>query len=147
MRSRYVIFVFCSMGFLASGSAGAQEAEVRAAVSETFAALVERDVTKFASFYHDDTRGFFVDRTTMIQGFITIAVRLAFATGLRVNVVMSDLDVKVYGNTAVSGALFQGSVTLPGGAVASGSWRYSDTRVLEDGTWKIVQYHISRLVQ
>jgi len=52
--------------------------------------------------------------------------------------------VKVYGNTAVSGALFQGSVTLPGGAVASGSWRYSDTRVLDDGTWKVVQYHVSQ---
>ena len=73
-----------------------------------------------------------------------IKTSLAFATGLRVNVVMSDLDVKVYGNTAVSGALFQGSVTLPGGAVASGSWRYSDTRVLDDGTWKVVQYHVSQ---
>jgi len=129
---------------LASGSAAAQEADVRAAVTETLAALIARDVPTFARFYHDDTRGFFVDRTTMIQGFITIAVRLAFATGLRVNVVMSDLDVKVYGNTAVSGALFQGSVTLPGGAVASGSWRYSDTRVLDDGTWKVVQYHVSQ---
>jgi len=128
----------------ASGSAAAQEADVRAAVTETLAALTARDVPTFARFYHDDTRGFFVDRTTMIQGFITIAVRLAFATGLRVNVVMSDLDVKVYGNTAVSGALFQGSVTLPGGAVASGSWRYSDTRVLDDGTWKVVQYHVSQ---
>lgn len=144
MKSRCVIFVFCLTSLLASGSAAAQEADVRAAVTENLAALIARDVPTFARFYHDDTRGFFVDRTTMIQGFITIAVRLAFATGLRVNVVMSDLDVKVYGNTAVSGALFQGSVTLPGGAVASGSWRYSDTRVLDDGTWKVVQYHVSQ---
>ena len=144
MKSRCVILAFCLTSSLASGSAAAQEADVRAAVTETLAALIARDVPTFARFYHDDTRGFFVDRTTMIQGFITIAVRLAFATGLRVNVVMSDLDVKVYGNTAVSGALFQGSVTLPGGAVASGSWRYSDTRVLDDGTWKVVQYHVSQ---
>ncbi len=144
MKSRCVIFVFCLTSSLAFGSAAAQEADVRAAVTATLTALIERDVGAFARFYHDDTRGFFVDRTTMIQGFITIAVRLAFATGLRVNVVMSDLDVKVYGNTAVSGALFQGSVTLPGGAVASGSWRYSETRVLDDGTWKVVQYHVSQ---
>jgi ketosteroid isomerase-like protein len=144
MKSRRVIFIFCLMSSLASGSAAAQEAEVRAAVSATLAALVARDVPAFANFYHNDTRGFFVDRTSMIEGFSSVAVRLAFATGLRVNVVMNDLDVKVYGNTAVSRAIFQGSVTLPLGAVASGTWRYSETRVLDEGTWKVVQYHVSQ---
>ena len=144
MKSRRVIFVLCLMSSLASGSARAQEADVRAAVSETLAALIARDVPTFASFYHNDTRGFFVDRFSMIRGFSSIAVRLAYATGLRVNVVMDDLDVKVYGNTAVSGAVFRGSVTLPGGAVATGTWRYSETRVLDDGKWKVVQYHVSQ---
>ena len=144
MKSRRIIFVFCLMSSLASGSAAAQEADVRAAVIETLAALIARDVPTFANFYHDDTRGFFVDRSTMIEGFSVIAVRIAFATGLRVNVVMSDLNVRVYGNVAVSGALFRGSVTLPLGAVASGAWRYSETRVLDDGTWKVVQYHVSQ---
>ncbi len=144
MKSRRVIFIFCLMSSLASGSAAAQEAEVRAAVSATLAALVARDVPAFASFYHNDTRGFFVDRTSMIEGFSSLAVLAAFATGLRVNVVMNDLDVKVYGNTAVVRAIFQGSVTLPLGAVASGTWRYSETRVLDEGTWKVVQYHVSQ---
>lgn len=145
MRSRSVIFVFCLMCFLASGSAAAQEAEVRAAVTETFAAVVARDVPKFASFYHDDTRGFFVDRANMIERFSALAVRVAFATGLRLNVVMSDLDSKVYGNAAVSRAVFTGSVTLPLGATASGTWLYTDTRVLDDGIWKVIQYHLSQL--
>ncbi len=144
MKSRRVIFGFCLLSLLASGSVGAQEDEVRAAVSATLAALVARDVPAFASFYHNDTRGFFVDRTSMIEGFSSLAVLAAFATGLRVNVVMNDLDVKVYGNTAVVRAIFQGSVTLPLGAVASGTWRYSETRVLDEGTWKVVQYHVSQ---
>ena len=144
MKSRRIIFGLCLLSLLASGSAGAQEDEVRAAVSATLAALVARDVPAFASFYHADTRGFFVDRTSMIEGFSSLAVRAAFATGLRVNVVMNDLDVKVYGNTAVTRAIFQGSVTLPLGAVASGTWRYSETRVLDEGTWKVVQYHVSQ---
>ncbi len=144
MKSRRVIFVLCLMTLLAFGTAAAQEAEVRAAVSATLAALVARDVPAFANFYHNDTRGFFVDRTSMIEGFSSLAVRAAFATGLRVNVVMNDLDVRVYGNTAVSRAIFQGSVTLPLGAVASGTWRYSETRVLDEGTWKVVQYHVSQ---
>lgn len=130
---------------MGSGSAGAQEADVRAAVSESFEALVARDVNKFASFYHSDTRGFFIDRANMIELFSALAVRVAFATGLRLNVVMSDLDSKVYGNAAVSRAVFRGSVTLPGGATASGTWLYTDTRVLDDGTWKVIQYHLSQL--
>jgi len=146
MKSLPIIFVFvlCLMSSLAPGSAGAQEADVRAAVEATLAALNARDVPTYASFYHEDTRGFFVDRSNMIEGFSALAVRAAFLTGLRLDVVMSDLNVKVYGDAAVAGAVFQGSVTLPGGAVATGTWRYSETRVLEDGTWKVVQYHVSQ---
>jgi len=144
VKSRRIIFVLCLVSSLAFGSATAQEADVRAAVSATLAALVARDVSAFANFYHNDTRGFFVDRTSMIEGFSSLAVLAAFATGLRVNVVMNDLDVKVYGSTAVVRAIFQGSVTLPLGAVASGTWRYSETRVLDEGTWKVVQYHVSQ---
>ena len=73
MKYRPVIFVFCLMSSLASGSARAQEADVRAAVSETLAALIAGDVPTFASFYHEDTRGFFVDRANMIEGFSALA--------------------------------------------------------------------------
>ena len=118
---------------------------MRAAVSETLAALVTNDFTTFANFFHDDARGFFVDGSAMIGGVSALAFRAAYLAGLRTNLVMRDLKVRVYGNTAVSGALLGGSVTLPGGAMREGFWRYSDTRVLEEGTWKIVQYHISQL--
>lgn len=144
MKSRRIILVFCLMSSLASASVRAQEADVRAAVEATLAALIARDVPAYANFYHEDTRGFFVDRSNMIEGFSSLAVRAAFITGLRLDVVMSDLNVKVYGDAAVVGALFRGSVTLPGGAIASGTWRYSETRVLDDGTWKVVQYHLSQ---
>jgi ketosteroid isomerase-like protein len=144
VKSRRIILVFCLMSSLASASVRAQEADVRAAVEATLAALIARDVPAFANFYHEDTRGFFVDRSNMIEGFSSLAVRAAFITGLRLDVVMSDLNVKVYGDAAVVGALFRGSVTLPGGAIASGTWRYSETRVLDDGTWKVVQYHLSQ---
>ena len=118
---------------------------MRAAVSETLAALVTNDFTTFANFFHDDARGFFVDGSAMMGGVSALAFRAAYLAGLRTHLVMRDVNVRVYGNTAVSGALLGGSVTLPGGAVREGTWRYSDTRVLEEGTWKIVQYHISQL--
>ena len=120
---------------------------MRAAVSETLAALVNGDAANFVSFFHDDVRGFFVNGSNMIDGISALALQAAYLTGLRTNVVMNELNVRVYGNTAVSGALLQGSVTMPGGALISGTWRYSDTRVLDEGTWKVVQYHISPLAE
>ena len=147
MISRCVILVFCLMSSLAAGSARAQETDVRADVSATLAALAAGDATTFADFFHDDARGFFVSGSNMIEGISVLALRAAYLTGLQMNVVMSELNVRVYGNTAVSGTLLQGSVTMPGGAMISGTWRYSDTRVLDEGRWKVVQYHISPLVE
>ena len=147
VRSRCVTFVFCLMFSLATGSARAQETDVRADVSETLSALANGDAATFVSFFHDDVRGFFVSGSNMIDGISALALQAAYLTGLRTNVVMSELNVRVYGNTAVSGALLQGSVTMPGGAMISGTWRYSDTRVLDEGTWKVIQYHISQLAE
>jgi len=145
VRSRCIILAFCSITLLANAAVHAQEADVRADISETLSALANRDAATFVGFFHNDVRGFFVDGSAMVEGLYLLAVRAAYVTGLRTNLVMSDLNVRVYGNTAVSGALLGGSVTLPGGAVRTGTWRYSDTRVLEEGTWKIVQYHISQI--
>ncbi len=147
MRSRCVILVFCLMSSLAAGSVRAQETDVRADVSATLAALAAGDAITFVDFFHDDVRGFFVNGSNMIEGISVLALRALYLTGLQTNVVMSELNVRVYGNTAVSGALLQGSVTMPGGAMISGTWRYSDTRVLDQGRWKVIQYHISQLAE
>ena len=50
MRSRCIIFVVCLTSSLVAGSARAQETDVRAAVSETLAALVSGDAANFVSF-------------------------------------------------------------------------------------------------
>lgn len=147
MRFRCVIIAVCVMSLPATGSAGAQEIAVRAAISEMLAALNGDDPATFSNFLHDDARGFFVDGSTMIEGVSVMALRAAYFTGLDTNLAMSDLNVMVYRDAAVAGALFQGSVTMPGGATISGTWRYSETRVLDDGTWKVVQYHVSQLGQ
>jgi hypothetical protein len=123
----------------------AQGADVRADISATLSALAAGDGPSFVKYFHEEASGFFVSGSIMTGGVTLLAFRAAYLTGLRTNLVMRNLNVRVYGNTAVSGAVLAGSVTLPGGAVTPGTWRYSDTRVLEEGVWKIVQYHISQL--
>jgi len=146
VRSRCVILVLGILFFIHTDSARAQEAAVRAAISQTLAAVNAGESAIIANFFHQDVRGFFVDRANMIEGFSVLVARAAYLTGLQTDLTMSNLKVTVYSNVAVSAALLQGSVTMPaGGGTVSGTWQYSDTRVLVEGTWKIVQYHISQV--
>jgi ketosteroid isomerase-like protein len=121
----------------------AQEAEVSAAVSATLAAWAEGEYETFVGFYHPDARGFFLDGGALMQGFSTPALQAMAQAGFEANVQVRDLDVKMYGSMAVSVAYVEGALTLPGGLVLEGTWRYSETRVETDGGWKVVQFHMS----
>ena len=72
-------------------------------------------------------------------------VELALQAGFTVKFTPRDIDVKIIGSTAVAVGYLDGEITIPGGEAQSGTWRYSETRVMEDDTWKVVQYHFSRM--
>lgn len=130
---------------LVTGPAMAQADGVRAAMIETLAAWRDGDFDRFAQYYHPETRGFFFDGGYLIEGFNKEALEAAYEAGFRAQIEVREIDVKVYGNAAVSVAYADGTITLPGGATQSGTWRYSETRIREGGVWKIVQYHFSKL--
>jgi len=121
----------------------AQETEVRAAMLANLDAWNDGDIGRFADFYAKDTRGFNLDNGALIDGIPEIMLNAALRAGVRVEVEPRDIDIKTFGNVAVAVAYLDGSITLPGGEPQPGTWRYSETRVKIDGTWKVVQYHIS----
>ncbi|MGI9626822.1 MAG: YybH family protein [Longimicrobiales bacterium] len=127
------------------GQALAQEADVREAVSATLETWSTGDFDRFAEFYHPKVRGFFLDGGVLAEGFDVAALKAAHEEGLRTDLDLRDLTVEVHGTTAVSAGYLDGSIGLPGGLSLEGSWRYSDTRILEGGVWKVVQYHFSQL--
>ena len=90
-----------------------------------------------------DARGFNLDNGALITGLHQTMLQAAVTAGFRVHVQPRDIDIKIYGNVAVTVAYLDGSITLPGGEPRPGTWRYSETRVKIDGIWKVVQYHIS----
>ncbi len=147
MRLRFSFLAFALAYALGSGSAAAQEAQVRAAVTATLAAWAAGDFQTFASYYHPDTRGFFLDGSELVEGVNVAGLQAGYDAGIRANLTLRDLDVAVYGNAAVSVGYLDGSLTLPGGAVRPGTWRYSETRVREGDTWRVVQFHFSELVR
>lgn len=122
----------------------AQDPSVEASVQEMVAAWEAGDFQNFADFYHADTRGFFLDGGLLLRGFNVDALTAAYQQGFRASMEVRDLDVQRHGDVAVAVAYMDGTLTLPGGGAIEGTWRYTDTRILVEGDWKIVQYHFSR---
>lgn len=142
MRSRIAAFVML-VAVSSTPNLHAQAADVQQSVNEMVAAWEAGDFVKFAGFYHEDARGFFLDGGTLLRGLNVAALTAAYNTGFRAKMTVRDIDVRIYGEVVVSVAYMDGVLTLPGGAVVEGTWRYSDTRVMRDDQWKIVQYHFS----
>lgn len=142
MRARAVGLGLLLFTWIAPNLQG-QEAEVASAVRATLEAWTSGDYESFVASYHEAARGFFLDGSPLMRGFNVEALRAAADAGFRADVELSDLDVKIYGGMSVSVGYLAGTLTMPGGLRLPGTWRYSETRVLDGGTWKIVQFHIS----
>ena len=65
--------------------------------------------------------------------------------GFDAEVELRDLEVQVLGTTAIAVGYISGTLNLPGGMAIEGNWRYSETRVLDGGVWKTIQFHFSEL--
>jgi ketosteroid isomerase-like protein len=139
-----MLVICCTI--VSTRSAAAQENEVRAAMIESLAAWSASDFQKLGSFYATQTRGFMLDGGMLISGYNAAALEAAVAVGFGFNMEPHDIDILLVTETvAVSVAIVEGSITMPGGAPQEGTWRYSETRKKEDGVWKVVQYHFSPL--
>jgi hypothetical protein len=125
----------------------AQEEEVHAAMVESLAAWSAGDFQRLGGFFAEHARGYMLGGSTLITGFNPDALEAAVSAGFSFAIVPRDIDIMMVDATvAVAVATVEGTITLPGGEVQEGPWQYSETRVLEDGQWKVVQYHFSPLV-
>lgn len=148
VRIRALALTLASLSAFAPLHAGAhvqaQEAEVRAAVAETLDAWTSGRFVAFAGFYHDDVRGFFLDGGPLVGGFSVSTLEASRTMGFRTELELEGLEVSIFNRVAVSAGYLVGRVILPGGGTVEGTWRYTDTRVPVDGSWKVVQFHFSR---
>lgn len=145
MRIRVLVLILALASVGAPPRARAQEAEVRAALAETLEAWKSGRFETFAGFYHEDARGFFLDGGPLTGGFSVAALEAARTMGFETHLDFDDLEVSVYDGVAISAGYLVGELILPGGGSLEGTWRYTDTRVSENGVWKVVQFHFSQL--
>lgn len=143
MRSRAWSLVLGLLVFAGASNLRAQEAEVSSAIQATLEAYASGDFESFVNQYHSEARGFFLDGGVLLQGFNLAALQAVYNAGFRADVTVRDIDVQVHGSMAVAVAYLNGSLSLPGGVSIPGTWRYSETRIQEGGSWKIVQFHVS----
>ncbi len=127
-------------------STNAQEDDVRAAMVASLAAWSAADFQTLGNYYIEQTRGYMLDGGMLLSGFSPAALEAAVSAGFSFQIEPRDIDILMISEAvAVAVAIVEGSISLPGGAVQEGSWRYSETRVLEGGNWKVAQYHFSPL--
>jgi len=139
------VLLAVTLNFVLVQSAAAQdEADVRAAMEASLEAWRTGDFATLGNYYSAQTRGFMLDGGFLITGFSVEALEAAASMGVAFDVRPTEIDILVVSEgVAVTVAIVEGSVTMPGGDVQEGPWRYSETRIKEGGVWKVVQYHFS----
>ena len=138
-----IFLISCFLG-LSIRPGSAQEEEVRAAMVESLSAWSEGDFQKLGTFFAGQTRGYMLGGTVLVTGFNPQALEAAISAGFSFEIEPREIDILMVGETvAVAVAMIEGTITLPGGGMQHGPWQYSETRVLEGGQWRVIQYHFS----
>jgi ketosteroid isomerase-like protein len=117
---------------------------VRTAAQDLLAAASAGDTENLNRFFLSENSVFGRDggpRSTFNASFL----HNEFEAGLRYKLKWRHLDVKLYGDTAVTTGYAVGTVTHPDGAVKTGTWRTSLVWVKKDGVWKVAHDHTSKL--
>lgn len=117
---------------------------VRTAAQDLLAATSEGDAKDLGRFFLSENSVFGPDggpRSVFNASFL----HAEFEGGLRYKLKWRHMDVKVYGETAITTGYIVGTLTQPDGRVKMGTWRTSLVWVKKDGVWKVAHDHMSEL--
>ena len=118
--------------------AASQETDIDVVVLRAFSALSEGDVDAYLSevrpgarviVHYSETLELHVDEWRESLSDVT------WEPG--------QLSSRVSGNTAVTVTQLDGTLRMPGGDALDGPWRFAETRIRDQGTWRIVQLELS----
>jgi len=123
--------------------------DVKAEILDLFAALRAQDGNAYFS-HHIEGFTSFGANGSLLGANSSLAdskkgMNEAFAAGLRANLQPRNIEVKVYGNTAVATAYIVGTRTTPDGQSRQTTERSTQVWIKQGGQWKEVHYHASPL--
>ena len=136
--------LFAGQGTSAAGAASKDEADVRRAETERFAAMVKADVGALdkllapdLTYTHGDAR--VIDKAAFIADFKSGAFQY-------VSIEPNDMKVRVFGNTAIvtGGAAMH---IIQNRTHANIKIRYTDVHVKHNGVWQMAAWEATRIPQ
>ena len=121
--------------------------DVKLAVLEHFALLNAGDVDARAKHYLPDATGFALTGGPLVAGgFKAERAKAAAEAGQKFNLECGDLEVTIFGNTAIATFYLYGTITPPNGPPRVVAARSSSVRIKEGGLWKIAHTHGSPMI-
>ena len=141
MRITVLALILSAVSVPASGQT--PEEDVTAAVKRTIDAYNKGDTTAFQAMFMPTVREFYIDNSVLTS---TDDIQPTPVPGgePKPSVAVRQLSVRVYGTTAVVAGYFVGTL-YDGTQAKQGTWRFTETRVKDGNTWKVVQFHFSPL--
>jgi CubicO group peptidase (beta-lactamase class C family) len=128
----------------ADGGDPRAEAELRAAVADLIAGYNSGSVEQIEGRLAPQQNGFPSGGGFLGKIVDAEELRGAFKSGVKLNFEMRELEVAVYGDTALTTGFFGGTVNRPNRpSQADGPWRASFVWNKQGGVWKLVHSHLS----
>ena len=123
-----------------------EEEEVKAAVTEIMAGYNAGNVEQIERYMSRGQTGFNSDGQGYLTQFADInEIREQYKAGVRINLQANNLEAASYGDTAIATCITAGKVTFPGGGRDLGPWRTSYVFNKQNGGWKLVHAHMSKI--
>jgi ketosteroid isomerase-like protein len=145
MKRFLILLLLGSLTFTLPASAdNIDSVSVRTAAQDLLVAASAGDTENLNRFFLSENSMFGRDGGPR-SAFNASYMHTEFEAGLRYKLKWRHLDVKLYGDTAVTTGYAVGTVTHPDGAAKTGTWRTSLVWVKKDGVWKIAHDHTSEL--
>lgn len=122
------------------------EDEVKAALTSLLAGFSAGNVEQIEKYFTPELNSFPRDGGLMTAFADLARLRGWYRSGLKLTFDIHDLEAAVYGNTALTTCIINGTVSFPGDPVRKeGPWRASYIWNNQSGMWKLVHTHESSL--
>ena len=144
------LVVFVGGMVLTSPAAAQEEEAIKAATLEHFVTLSAGDVAAHVQHHLPEHTNFGVDGGLLAE-FDSLdeeqsGLQADFDAGLKLNLQLRHLKVKVYGNTAVVTGYVVGTATSPDGDTQQVTSRRTAVLIKQGGQWREVHSHSSPLM-
>ncbi len=125
--------------------------DITAAMDEHFVTFNAGDAAGHIAHHMAHTTSFGSDGSALTTSAsvadATAELQADFDEGVKFDLRLEDLDVTVYGDTAVVTSLQIGTVTSPDGTIDEDNYRRTSVVVRDGSDWKEVHTHISNYVE